>query len=99
MEIAVLPKDELARLLEQAARRGAEAALRAIAPPAENEPDKPLTAREVAEMVGVSYDTFMSKTRHLPGFPRPAVGAGKGQKKLWRKSQIEKWLAAQVVSK
>ncbi|RMD59965.1 DNA-binding protein [Candidatus Parcubacteria bacterium] len=92
-EIAVLPKDELKRMLEKAAARGAELALRSINPPENGVmTGKPLSAKEVAEMIGVPYNRLMTKLINQPHFPKPYLGTGKGQRKLWRESDILQWM-------
>ena len=94
--IVVLQKEEFQQILLDTAKEAARLAISQIHPqqPATIN-TKMLTAKEVASMLGVSYNKLMSDYIHRPNFPNPTLGGGKGQKKLWAQSTIENYLSAQ----
>ena len=52
---------------------------------------KPLTASEVAEKIGVSYDYFQRSVKFQPEFPKPIKLTPKSHPK-WRDVDIDKHL-------
>ena len=95
-EIAVLPKDELMRLIEQTAQKAIETVSQRIAPPpvSDNAPAylhrAIWNAQECADYLGVHPSTF-SRLKIQPDFPAPIHIEGiKGDR--WRAEDIRQWV-------
>ena len=48
------------------------------------------TAKQVSEYLEQHYDTFMKKTRYLPGFPDPLEAFRTGQPR-WAARDVSAW--------
>lgn len=56
-------------------------------------------ARDVARLLGLSHPSAVSVYQHrYADMPRPIVDLGRGRPKLWLRSDIETWSAAQAAS-
>lgn len=51
-----------------------------------------LTAAEVSQITGLSTDRIVGLIE-AGDFPSPRLGGGKGRTRLWRRSDVESWVA------
>ncbi len=53
-----------------------------------------IDARGLAELIGLSHPNSVSLyQRRYPDMPRPVIDLGRGRPRLWRRPDIELWLA------
>jgi glutathione-regulated potassium-efflux system ancillary protein KefG len=53
-----------------------------------------IDARMLAELIGLSHPNSVSLyQRRYPEMPRPVIDLGRGRPRLWRRADIESWLA------
>jgi glutathione-regulated potassium-efflux system ancillary protein KefG len=54
-----------------------------------------IDARGLAELLGLSHPNSVSLyQRRYPDMPRPIIDLGRGRPLLWRRPDIESWLAS-----
>jgi len=51
-------------------------------------PGDALSLREAADELGVTYDWLQRHWRETPGFPRPYIGGGHGQRPRWWRQAV-----------
>lgn len=55
--------------------------------------DDLVDAQGIAELLGLAQrNTVSGYQRRYPDMPRPVIDLGKGRPRLWRRSEIEKWV-------
>ncbi|MEM8619083.1 MAG: hypothetical protein AAGF73_05135 [Actinomycetota bacterium] len=56
--------------------------------------DELIDARGLADLIGLSHPNSVSLyQRRYPDMPRPIIDLGRGRPRLWRRPDIESWLA------
>lgn len=93
-DLVVIAREELERIVEEAAARAVQRALRTAQ--TEREPVDLVGVAEIAEMLGVSRQTAY-RIVDQPGFPG-GIQAGTGsyrQRRVWKRGEVIRWLERQ----
>lgn len=86
-QVVVLTKEELEQIIESAVAKGVRMAGSAPA----HDPDELLDARQVADLLGCSVDTWYRRAAE-PGAP-PAIGGARNRR--WRRGAVMAWVKQQ----
>ena len=86
-QVVVLTKEELEQIIEDAVAKGVCMASSTLA----QDPDELLDARQVAELLGCSIDTWYRRAS-APGAP-PAIGGARNRR--WRRGAVVAWVRQQ----